>query len=206
MPPPGRPCWSNAFQQLHVREPQQPLLARQLDDDVQPDQTEDDEQEEEVPRVSETGTTSSGPTTALPYQGAPRAVRGDNLTEPMRRGSVRANCQTQQSRRWPQRRSRGACSSILLHIWPRRKMGAEDHTVSRCRCENAEDATGSAVHSARRFSAPVQRPGGGLKSRPVPRAKGVGRQLLSTWRGVDRRCWIGRCCRGRFQSCSASAP
>src|SRR6185312_12172480 len=54
MPPPGRPLWSDAFQQLHVREPQEPLRARQLDDDVQPDQTEDDEQEEEVPRVSET--------------------------------------------------------------------------------------------------------------------------------------------------------
>src|SRR4029077_10740725 len=148
-----------------------------------------------------------GPNNGTAISGrTPRAVRGDNVTEPMRRGSVRPNCQTQQSRRWPQRRSRGACSSILLHIWPRRKMGAEDHTVSRWRCEHAEDATGSAVHSARRFSAPVQRPGGGLKSRSVPRAKGVGRQLLSTWRGVDRRCWIGRCCRGRFQSCSASAP
>ena len=93
------------------------------------------------------------------------------MIEPMRRGSVRANCQTQQSQRWP--RSRGACSSILLHIWPRRKMGAEDHTVSRWRCENAEDATGSAVHSARRFSAPVQRPRGGLKVGPYLGPKGL---------------------------------
>ena len=53
VPPPGRPFGRNTFQQLHVGESQHALLPRQLHDDVEPDQREDRQDEQEVPRVCE---------------------------------------------------------------------------------------------------------------------------------------------------------
>ena len=54
MPPPVRALRRNAFQQLHVRKPQQPLSRASWTMMYSPIKPEDDEQEQEVPLVFET--------------------------------------------------------------------------------------------------------------------------------------------------------
>ena len=71
---------------------------------------------------------------------------------------------------------------------------------------STDDTTeGQPTFNPRRFSAPVQRPRGGLKVGPSSGQGVLAEAALDVERSY-RRCWIGRCCRDRFQSCSASAP
>jgi hypothetical protein len=53
VPPPCRPLGRNAFQQLHVGEPQHPTVPGQLNEDVERDDAEHDQQEQEEPSVLE---------------------------------------------------------------------------------------------------------------------------------------------------------